>query len=164
MQNHPGGWGNPSGQQAGWGQQGQVQQAYGASWGAPPAATAPLPQYGDAAGEYLHMTRGRYSATVYVFFAFVMQMGLVCLLVGGIPALVLGSMSKNSVLALGVFLVLGIPAGGAAAYFMFRDRWKCIEAFSSRFCSGLMNLSLMYVPIIALVYANIRGFQKFAGK
>jgi hypothetical protein len=58
----------------------------------------------------------------------------------------------------------GLCAGIALAYFVFRDRWKCIEAFSSRFCSGLMNLSLLYVPWVALVYANVRGIQKLSGK
>ena len=173
MQNDPTGWG---GAQQGWDARAQafgpgaVQQAYApsAGWGAStaPASEPPasIPTFGDRAGEYLHMHRGRYDATVYVFFAFLFQMGLVGLLVGGIPALVLGAVSGDEQLALGAFLILGIPAGIAGAYFTFRDRWKCIEAYSSRFCSGLMNLSLLYVPIIALVYANVRGIQKLAGR
>ena len=44
------------------------------------------------------------------------------------------------------------------------SRWRVNEAFSSRFCAGLMNLSPMYVPLISLVYANVRGIQKLFGK
>jgi len=178
MQNDPAGWGargqawGAQGQswgtgqpQAGW-SQASVQHAYGQTWGqaAPAPQTCTTPTVGDAAGEHLRMQRGRYDANVYVFFAFLFQMAIVGLIFGGIPSLVLASLSPSSDLAVAALLILGIPSGGAAAYFTFRDRWKCIEAFSSRFCSGVMNLSLLYVPIVALVYANVRGFQKLAGR
>lgn len=136
---------------------------------APPGASAPQAQsmYGDRAGEHLNMKRGRYRATVYVYFAFVMQMALVAgifALAGGIIAAVANlddDVTGMITLAAGS---TGAVGGGVLAYFVFRDRWKCIEAFSSRFCSGLMNLSLMYVPFVALVYANVRGIQKLSGK
>jgi hypothetical protein len=47
---------------------------------------------------------------------------------------------------------------------VFRNRWRCTEAFASRFCSGLANLSMMYVPMIALVYANARGLAKLRAR
>jgi hypothetical protein len=133
--------------------------------GAPPAAAQSA--FGDRAGEHLRMKRGRFGATVYVFFAFLLQIGIVAgffALIGGI----VGAVANLDDGATGM-LTLGLGAtgaigGGVVAYFIFRDRWKCIEAFSSRFCSGLMNLSILYVPVIALVYANVRGIQKLSGK
>ena len=155
----------------GWGQPGQgqpAQQPYGNNWGYPDAGAAaiaiPASTYGDAAGEYMNMKRGKYSATVYVYCAFLMQMGLVGSIVGAVPALAVGGLTDDAGMAGIAFLVVGLPAGIVLAWLTFRDRWKCIEAYSSRFCSGLMNLSLMYVPIIALVYANVRGIQKLAKK
>ncbi len=137
--------------------------------GFPPNVPQPPPEpqasrFGDNAGEHLVMTRGRYSAWPYVVIAFLMQIAIV----GGGPALALGftadaiGLADEAIagIAIGVLLVVGI----AGAIFTFRDRWRCNEAFSSRFCSGLMNLSLLYVPIIALVYANVRGAQKLMGK
>ncbi|HTQ45583.1 MAG TPA: hypothetical protein VMI75_22645 [Polyangiaceae bacterium] len=133
--------------------------------GVPPAQ--PHGPYGDRAGEHLRMKRGRFRATVYVFFAFLMQMAIVAgvfALIGGITGAV-GNLDDDvtGMLTLGLGST-GAIGGGILAYFVFRDRWKCIEAFSSRFCSGLMNLSVMYVPFIALVYANVRGIQKLSGK
>jgi hypothetical protein len=131
-----------------------------------PAAMAPS-AYGDRAGEHLRMKRGRFRATVYVFFAFLMQMAIVAGIFAASAGLVaaLANLSDDltGALALGA-AAAGAIGGGVLAYFVFRDRWKCIEAFSSRFCSGLMNLSLLYVPVVALVYANVRGVQKLSGK
>jgi hypothetical protein len=120
--------------------------------------------YGDAAGEYLRMNRGRYSAWPYVVIAFLGQAALV----GAIPAVFLGAAAHAAraprdaatLISLTAMAVCGLPV----AYFVFRDRWKCNEAFSSRFCVGLMNISILFVPIISLVYANVRGIQKLAGK
>jgi hypothetical protein len=136
---------------------------------APPGVQSPPQQsaYGDRAGEHLRMKRGRFGATVYVFFAFLMQMAIVAgffALIGGIVAAVANlDDDVTGMITLGLGAT-GAVGGGVLAYFVFRDRWKCIEAFSSRFCSGLMNLSIMYVPFIALVYANVRGIQKLSGK
>lgn len=136
---------------------------------APPGAVAPQPQsaYGDRAGEHLRMKRGRFRATVYVFFAFLMQIAVVA----GIFALgagIIGAVASFDDDVTGMITLAagstGAVGGGVLAYFVFRDRWKCIEAFSSRFCSGLMNLSILYVPFVALVYANVRGIQKLSGK
>ena len=159
---------------------GQATPGYGPpaqGYGQPPAqaygqaspqvyATAPATAsfYGDAAREHLTMKRGRYSAWVYVGFAFFFQ----AMLLGGIPAAIIGAFIDAAGLhgAAPVFIGLAVLVivGGGGAYLTFRDRWRVNEAFSSRFCAGLMNLSLMYVPIISLVYANVRGVQKLFGK
>jgi hypothetical protein len=110
------------------------------------------------------MKRGRYSAWVYVGFAFCFQMGLL----GVVPG-VLAGVAADAIGIIGsvagiIGLCVGLIVGGGGAYLTFRDRWRVNEAFSSRFCAGLMNLSLMYVPIISLIYANVRGIQKLFGK
>jgi len=131
-----------------------------------PGATAPS-AYGDAAGEYRLMKRGRYGATVYVFFAFLMEIGLVTglfAIVASVTCAAGGFSDDATAMVLLSGSGSGFVLGAALAYFVFRDRWKCIEAFSSRFCSGLMNFSLLYVPWVALVYANVRGVQKLSGK
>lgn len=184
------GYGAPQAPQAPYGAPqgyGAPQQPYGAPppqnpYGAPPPAqnpyAAPYAQpgmamgqdasmFGDAAGEHLRMQRGRYRAGVYVFFAFLMQIGIVVGICVAVAALIAGIGQFDDDATGIVTLVagsVGFCGGGALAYFVFRDRWKCIEAFSSRFCSGLMNLSLLYVPWVALVYANVRGVQKLSGK
>jgi hypothetical protein len=144
------------------------QNPYAAPYAQPGMA---MPQeaslFGDAAGEHLRMTRGRYGATVYVVFAFLMQIGIVTGAFALLAALISGVGQFNddaTALVMLVSLGTGLLGGSVLSYFVFRDRWKCIEAFSSRFCSGLMNLSLMYVPFIALVYANVRGVQKLSGR
>jgi hypothetical protein len=136
---------------------------------APPGlvGAAAASAYGDSAGEHLQMRRGRYGATVYVFFAFLLQIGLITAVFAGVASLAcaLGGFSDDASTMITLSVGgSGFVLGAALAYFVFRDRWKCIEAFSSRFCSGLMNLSLLYVPWVALVYANVRGIQKLSGK
>lgn len=132
-----------------------------ASWAADPKVAS---AFGDAAGEHLRMKRGRFNAWAYVVLAFLADAALL----GGIPGVVLGLVLdaagvvdevSGAVIILSPFLI-GLPL----AYLVFRDRWRCIEAFSSRFCVGLVNISILFVPAIALVYANVRGFQKLAGK
>jgi hypothetical protein len=72
------------------------------------------------------------------------------------------------VLALLVVPVIrALPLGpttrtGILAWLLFRDRFRCNEAFSSRFCSGLMNLSMLYVPFISLAYGVSRGLAKLS--
>jgi len=61
------------------------------------------------------------------------------------------------------FQELGTCAAVVSAFIaglVFSDRWRCIEATSSRYCSGVMNASILYVPIIAAAYALLRGAQK----
>jgi hypothetical protein len=122
-----------------------------------------LTPYGDRAGEYMHMQRGRYDAWIYVVLAFVMQAAWI----GGVLGLVLNAIffhPKGVGDDFAAGLGLGFLAGGVAAYFSFRDRWRCIEAFSSRWCSGVANFSLLYVPIVAFFYANTRAIGKLRGR
>jgi hypothetical protein len=119
-----------------------------------PTARAYLPVFGDRAGEHLMMIRGRYSAWTHVVFAFLLEAALL----GALPAISLALVLHDAGLA------LGFAVGAFLAWRVFRDRWRCNEAFSSRWCSGLMNLSVLYVPLVALVYANVRGVQKWSGR
>jgi hypothetical protein len=100
------------------------------------------------------MERGKYSATGYVWIAFALE----CALLGALPMVGLNAMIPGT-----PSILIGLAAGAVLAWFVFRDRWRCIEAFSSRFCSGVANLSLLYVPLVALVYANARGIAKLRG-
>ena len=131
------------------------------SWAAEPGAAG---AYGDAAGEHLQMKRGRFSAWAYVVLAFIGEMILVGLIPGAVLGYVVELMGAPDPAAGLVMFGATLVLGGPLSYLVFRDRWRCIEAFSSRFCVGLMNISILFVPAIALVYANVRGFQKFAGK
>jgi hypothetical protein len=94
-------------------------------------------------------------------FAFLIQIGLVALVLW-IPLANAFALGLDDNVATGVGAAVGGLLGIVVAYFTFRDRWRCIEAYSSRYCSGVMNLSLLYVPLVALVYANVRGIKKFA--
>ncbi len=122
------------------------------------------PRYGDAAGEYQEMDRGQYDAWAYVVFAFIAQMaglGAIAL----IPALwAVTALGVDESTRFGIAACVAAVPAIALAYLTFRDRWKCIEMFSSRYCSGLANLSALYVPIIALVYANYRAVLKLRGR
>lgn len=123
---------------------------------------------GDKAGEHLRMKRSRFSARPYVVVAFVLQVVFsavffaltVDVIARKIAHLRQYTLDMLAVVALGT----GVVGGGLLAYYIFRDRWKCIEAFSSRFCLGVVNLSMIYVPAVALVYANMRGIQKLWGR
>lgn len=122
---------------------------------------------GDREGEHLHMDRGRYSAWTYVVLGFLFEIvllgGTLGLLVGaGVGKLMDAVSTDPKTVEAGVILTAGI-VGLAGAYLVFRDRWKVNEAVSSRFCSGLMNLSLLYVPIVSICYANYRGIKKLSG-
>lgn len=56
--------------------------------------------------------------------------------------------------------IVGGLAGAGIALLVFWNRWKCIEAFSSQATCGITNISVLYVPIVALMYANWRGVKK----
>ena len=117
---------------------------------------------GDAAGEHRMMERGRYDAWAYVVFAFAFEIAIIGYpIYASVESLLGGRYSADGTW-------MGLAAGGtvgfSVAFATFWNRWRCIEAFSSRFCSGLANLSMFYVPIIALGYAAVRGLQKLAGR
>jgi len=114
---------------------------------------------GDPGYEYLRMKRGKYNAWVHVHLAFFAQ----TVLVGFLAGILLGAafhIDETSYTILGVATFLAV----AITLLIYVDRWSCIEAFSSRFCSGLANLSILYVPVVAAVYANIRGLMKLMGQ
>lgn len=122
---------------------------------------------GDRAGEYVHLDRGRYSAWAHVVIAFIYEILFVgatlgLLLGAGVGAMVHAVSSDKETVASAMYITAGLT-GLAGAWLVFRDRWKCIEAVSSRFCSGLANLSMLYVPVVAFFYANFRGVKKFSG-
>ena len=114
-----------------------------------PESEAGIP-VGDSEGEHFTIEHGKYGAWFYVVLAFIMEGALL----GALPYWLLAHFSES--LALGGAGLIG----GAGAFWVFHDRWRCIEAFSSKFCSGVMNLSLLYVPFVALTYATIRGIGK----
>jgi hypothetical protein len=140
--------------------------AYGAAAYAPPARQYDTSQarVGDRAFEHLTMKRGRFSAWVYVVIAFLLEAALLFCLFGLPVGIGLGALTHNDQALAIATLGVGVPAGLGGAYLVFRDRWRVNEAFSSRFCVGIMNISIMFVPLVSLVYANVRGVQKILGK
>jgi len=113
---------------------------------------------GDSGGEYLDMPRGHYSAWLHVFLSVIFQLifwaGLVPYWIG----LLLGysSLTTASDGLRWTFVIAAVLLVTA----IYWDRFRCIEAFSSQFCSGASGISLLYVPAIAFVYANYRGALK----
>jgi hypothetical protein len=119
---------------------------------------------GDREGEHLMMARGQYTAWIHVGVAFFYELlllaGTVGLLIGGLAGLAADAITDDHDV-IGAATIAGDAAAAIGiAWWIFRDRWRCIEAFASRSCAGLLNLSLVYVPVVALVYANWRGLQK----
>jgi hypothetical protein len=122
---------------------------------------------GDREGEHLHMERGRYDAWAYTVIAFVGQIlflgATAGLLIGKTVAWAVGGVADAESARTAMYVTAGI-VGLVGAWGSFRDRWRVNEAFASRFCSGLANLSMLYVPIVAWVYANVRVIQKLRGR
>jgi hypothetical protein len=123
--------------------------------------------YGDRAGEFLRIERGQYDATLYVVLAFIIVVaalwaplcyGTLALLELETPFLLMNRYEWTQ-------LVEEVGTGAASvslliAAWIFIDRWRCIEATASRYCSGVLNLSVVYVPFIAAAYALVRGARK----
>jgi hypothetical protein len=114
---------------------------------------------GDLGYEYLRMKRGKYDAWVHVHIAFFVQLAFLTSLAALALAAVFHA-EATSYTTLGVATFVAI----AVTLWIYVDRWSCIEAFSSRFCSGLANFSILYVPVISFVYANYRGLKKLGGR
>jgi hypothetical protein len=114
---------------------------------------------GDFEKEHLAMKHGKYSAWMHVHLAFLLQVALV----GYLIALGLALAAHTEITG---YAILGIAAfvSAATTLWVYADRWSCIEAVSSRSCSGLANLSFLYVPVVAFVYANYRGLRKLQGR
>jgi hypothetical protein len=115
--------------------------------------------FGDAGFEHTRMKRGKYGGGLYVGLAFLLEIGLTGMLVMSFVKNIM-QISTDDNAALFVVAL----AGTAIALLIFWNRRKCIEAFSSRFCSGAAQLSFMYVPVVALVYANYRGVKKLVDR
>jgi hypothetical protein len=124
----------------------------------PPATEVRL-RYGDAARENAGIKRGRYSAWWHVHVAFFAQI----IALGFLLALLLshvGGAGMTQSRACGIAIVVAI----LLTLWVYFDRWRCIEAVASKSCSGSLNLSTLYVPFVAAVYANYRGLKKLMGK
>jgi hypothetical protein len=135
-----------------------------------PAVAAPTPppfdevRIGDAAGEYRRIRRGRHRAWVYVVVAFTFE---ICFLSFDIHGLLRHTRAAHNPDAA---ILVSAAAGILLSVWVFNDRWRCIEAFSSRFCFGsgyvtllTSHLCMIWVPSIAFVYANYRGLRKLLG-
>jgi hypothetical protein len=110
---------------------------------------------GDAAGEYREMERGRYHAWVHVAVSFVYETALFSLLA---VLLLRALFPATDVVGLAVDL------GVVPAVAVYWNRWRCIEAYTSEWCTGILNLSILTVPFVALFYANYRGLRKLRGR
>jgi len=108
---------------------------------------------GDAAGEHHYAQRGRYSAWIHVVLGFLIS-----------------SLFWSTPFGLALALMNLFPpflstfCGAVVSYFIFRDRWRVNEAFTSRYLSGVANLSLFYAPVVSVIYAHVRGVKKFSGR
>ncbi len=123
----------------------------------PPATEVRL-RYGDAARENAGIKHGKYSAWAHVHIAFFAQIVALGALVAVLLSRAGGGMPATR--AYGIAVVVAI----LVTLWVYFDRWRCIEAVASKSCSGVANLSLFYVPIVAAVYANYRGLKKLMGK
>jgi hypothetical protein len=105
------------------------------------------------------ISRGKYNAWSHVEIAFFGQVALVATLIVWLLSLVPGlRMASDGTLSVAIVCAVW------STLWVYADRWRCIEAHSSQFCSGIANLSIFYVPIVALLYANYRAFTRMQGR
>jgi len=123
--------------------------------------------YGDRAGEYLRIMRGKYHAGPYVAVGFILVVaalwaplnyGTVAVVESKFPSLVADHYERTQHLE--EIATCAAVASFLLALLIFKDRWRCIEATASNSCSGVMNVSIFYVPIIVAGYALWRGAMK----
>jgi hypothetical protein len=100
--------------------------------------------------------RGEYSAWGYVWFGFLLH----GLFVGGLSETLLKELqhlpsNEHPLWCSIVSLVLGMLLTSA----IFGNRWRRIEKMASRYCCGLVNASLLYVPLIVVGYAYYVAFH-----
>jgi len=125
-----------------------------------PPPPPPLPgRYGDAVGEYLMMPRGGYDATMYVPIAFFGQIVVMNLLGTTMLQTITGGHINRDLATFCACLV-------AVVYtiWIYWDRWLCIARYGSRYTSGCVNISIIYLPIVIVSYANYRGLLKLKGR
>jgi hypothetical protein len=134
--------------------------------GAPQSVLPPSDEVriGDAAGEFRRIRRGGHRAWAYVAVAFALE---ICFVSFDIHDLLQHTRAAHNPDAT---VLLSAAAGIALSLWVYNDRWRCIEAFSSRFCFGsgwvallTSHLCMIWVPSIAFVYANYRGLRKLLG-
>src|SRR4030095_13229846 len=127
--------------------------------------------YGDRVGEYLRIPRGQYHAGLHLVLGFLLivaafwaplNYGTVAVVDSRFPSLMADRFDRTQHLE-------EIATGAAVAAFLlallvFKDRWRCIEATASNYCSGVANFSILYVPIIVAGYALARGALKLRGR
>lgn len=113
-----------------------------------PVLTPPKgrPFVGDSRGEHLAIPRGKYNTSIYVAIAFFGQVALTVSLFQWGLSWLLGPAGTSN---LGI--IFATIAAVLSTLLVHSDRWLSIEAFSSSYCSGIANLSLFYVPLVALV-------------
>ncbi len=134
-----------------------------------PSVAAPPPpidyvRIGDAAGEYRLIRRGKHRAWAYVVVAFVSE---ICSVSTTVYDPLRHTKAAHN---LDAAVLLSVAAGILLSVWVYHDRWRCIEAFASRFCFGTgrvsfltAHLCMVYVPVIAFFYANYRGLRKLLG-
>lgn len=114
---------------------------------------------GDSAGEFLAMGHGNHSGYLCVELAFFVQIGAVTYILTHIALLLTAGKANIDVVTLGA-VILALTS----TFFVYWDRWVCIETYCSRYCSGCVNISILYLPFVALIYANYRGLLKLSGR
>lgn len=128
-------------------------------WTAHPPRPKPRPVnpglVGDAAGEHRYIERGRYHAWIHVLLAFLAQAFLLYFASEGV---------LEKFLSVETSELIGFFVGFGLTFAIYWNRWLCIEAYASESCSGIFNLSMFYVPLVVVCYANYRGFKKLAGR
>lgn len=123
------------------------------------AAPASARRVGDAADEHRTMKRGSFDASSHVGLAFLYE-------VATVSAIFISYLwtPLKALVGAEIILAVGVLAGFGFALLIFWNRWMCIEALSSRFCCGVYNVSFLFVPLIAFIYANVRGIMKLFGR
>ncbi len=127
-------------------------------------AAAARARFGDRAGEDKWLARREgVSAWAHVFVGFV--------LLDAVVATVATWWSGEAMDRFGVartttndaiVMVFGAMVGLAAALGAFHDRWRCIEAFTSRYVRGAV--AWLWVPFVAAAYGTWRGLRKMRGR
>jgi hypothetical protein len=123
-------------------------------------AAAARARYGDRAGEDQWMARrDGVSAWGDVFAGFVLFDVIVA------SAATFGiaeAMARAHVANDAASVALGAIVGLAVALGCFSDRWRCTEAFASRYVRGA--LSHAWVPLVVIGYGLFRGVRKLRGR
>ena len=111
---------------------------------------------GDHQGEHLHMERGEQSAWPHVIIGAGMLFSVsVFIIVGFFDAIVSRLFTTN----LGLCTSVGAVAlGMGIVWWIYLDRWRVNEAYTSRQVTG--PATLMYLPMISIGYALSRLVER----